>query len=221
MIKVLRPSLETPGRRRAWAALAGRPPVAGTPSVRGGGAVEGEPAYLVYESATGEGLDRVLSRGGISGEEREQLLSDLLGILAHAHEAGLAHLDLRPSKVRRSEEGVFLLDLGHLGSLGPEAPLRDLLDPRYTAPEQAAGGLGDATTDVYQLGLLAHKVLFGRLPFAATRADEFWNLHLEGNPDLSAAVGLTRTVLGKALARDPTERYPDAGAFQRALLGKG
>lgn len=220
VLKVLRPELETPQRRRAWAALASRPTVPGTPPTRGGGAVVGEPAYLVYEAATGEGLDRILSRPALSDDERESLLFDLMSVLAAAHRAGQVHLDLRPSKVRRGGQGLFLLDLGHLAALGSEAPLRDLLDPRYTAPEQAAGGVGDVLTDVYQLALLAHKVLFGRLPFTAPRAEEFWNLHLEGEPDLSAAEGLTRTVLAQALSRDPTERFPDAESFQRALFGE-
>ena len=219
VVKVLRPQLETPERRRTWAAVASRPTVPGTPPARGGGAVQGEPAYLVYESATGEGLDRTLSRS-LDDDEREALLFDLMSVLAAAHRAGEVHLDLRPSKVRRGDQGLFLLDLGHLASLGADAPLRDLLDPRYTAPEQAAGSVGDVLTDVYQLGLLAYKVLFGRLPFSAPRAAEFWNLHLEGDPDLSAAEGLTRTVLAQALARDPTERFADAEAFQRALFGE-
>ena len=218
-VKVLRSDLETPERRRAWAALAAEAEVPGTPASLAGAAVEDQPAYLVYEQLLGEGLDRALARGSLSDGERESLVYDLLTIMAGAHRLGLAHLDLRPSKVRRGTEGVFLVDLGHLRALGETFPSRDLLDPRYASPEQAEGALGDRASDVYQLGILAHKVLFGRLPFSAVRAEDFWELHLEAEPDLSAAEGLTRTVLGKALARDPRDRYPDAGALLSALFG--
>lgn len=217
-VKVLRPSLESPQRRADWAGLASRwgGPREGCPQVLAGDALPGEPAYLALEVVRGEGLERLLARGALPEAQRRGILRSLGRCLSAAHGAGLVHLDLRPNKLSLGRQAL-LVDLGLVAALGSGAPLRSILDPRYAAPEQAEGEAGGAATDVYQLALLTCKVLYGRLPFAATRADDFWELKLQAEPDLAIAPAEARGALGRALSRDPRARFPEAGAFCAAL----
>ena len=217
-VKVLRPELETEARRAAWAGLAERwgGARAGSPAILAGSALPEERAFLAFEVVRGEGLDRVLARGELPEAQRRGILRAIGRSLSEAHSAGVAHLDLRPSKVSLGRQAL-LVDLGLLATIGAGAPLRELLDPRYAAPEQADGALGDRASDVYQLALLACKVLYGRLPFSATRAEDFWELKLHAEPDLEGVPEQTRGAFARALARDPAARYPDAAACCQAL----
>jgi serine/threonine-protein kinase len=95
--------------------------------------------------------------------------------------------------------------------------------PSYMAPEQVAGDRPiDARTDVYALGAVLHEMLAGESPFAAASQQEMLRKVLfepvialgtrraDVSPSLDAAVS-------RALAKEPGERFPSAGAFAAAL----
>jgi serine/threonine-protein kinase len=163
------------------------------------------------------------------------VLTQLCGALAEAHAVGLVHRDLKPSNVMLTERGGItdvakLLDFGLVVSRMPGGAGRlteagmFMGTPEYMSPEQCAGTdaeLGPAS-DIYSLGALGFFLLTGRSPFAGRSATQMLAAHLYESavapsslaPSLPAALD---AVLLRCLAKQPGDRYPDAGAVVEAL----
>ena len=94
--------------------------------------------------------------------------------------------------------------------------------PHYMAPEQWNGLASDARTDVYAMGATLFQMLAGRPPFAGETRDELLTQHCQApvpplgrfNPAVSEG---TMTVVARAMAKKPEDRYPDAAAMLRDL----
>jgi serine/threonine-protein kinase len=88
----------------------------------------------------------------------------------------------------------------------------------YMAPEQASGRPVSGATDVYALGAVAYHCLTGEPPFSGDNPLQVALKHLQDPPpplpdDIPAPV---RTVVERALAKDPADRYPSAAALAAA-----
>ena len=141
-----------------------------------------------------------------------------------AHEAGVIHRDLKPGNILLDGEGnPVVLDFG-LAYAADEAggaltATGDLLGtPAYMAPEQTGDGTVDRRTDVHALGVVLFELLTGRRPFEGkTRAALLAAVRETPAPDprrLNPAVSEDlRTVVAKALAKSPADRYATALAF--------
>jgi serine/threonine protein kinase/Flp pilus assembly protein TadD len=148
--------------------------------------------------------------------------------LHYAHERGLVHLDLKPSNVLLASDGQPMLLDFHLAQepIRPDGPLPVWLGgtPTYMSPEQQAAVTAvregqpipravDGRSDIYSLGLLLYEALGGGLPEKSSSRPTFPPLR-SCNPDVS--VGLS-DLIGKCLAPDPRDRYPDAAALAADL----
>jgi WD40 repeat protein/tRNA A-37 threonylcarbamoyl transferase component Bud32 len=92
--------------------------------------------------------------------------------------------------------------------------------PPYMAPEQwGDAASADARTDLYALGVLTYEVLTGKPPFTGTTVTAYALAHAcQDVPPLGSRFpAALDTVFAKALAKDPTDRYPSAIAFAEAL----
>jgi tetratricopeptide (TPR) repeat protein/tRNA A-37 threonylcarbamoyl transferase component Bud32 len=148
----------------------------------------------------------------------------------HAHQNGVAHLDLKPENVlfRESPGDAWsvpkVADWGMAAFLQAETLNLEGLSPRYAAPEQFAPdrhGPPGARTDVYQLGIVLYELLVGTVPFDGPPRvlrdavlEEPPPAPSGRNPSLPAAVN---DVLDRALAKDPADRYASMAAFRREL----
>jgi len=159
--------------------------------------------YLVYELLHGETLAARLEAGRMPKAEARRILRAIAKALAHAHRSGVVHRDLKPENVfLEADGGVKLLDLGlaqAVGSTGHAAG-----SPSYVAPEQWRGEAVDARADVHAWGVLAHRLLRGRLP------------HDRAGTASSSRHRLTTLAAG-ARAPDPGERPADGAALLAAL----
>jgi serine/threonine protein kinase/Tol biopolymer transport system component len=153
-----------------------------------------------------------------------ELLVGVADGLATAHEAKILHRDIKPTNILITKSGYAkLADFG-LAKL-VEAPTQSdatktLTEHRtkpgmvvgtiaYMSPEQASGQPVDARSDVFSFGVLLYELLAGRRPFSGATDLELLQTVIHGAPqplpeDLPAAL---RTVVEKALEKDPADRY--------------
>ncbi len=132
--------------------------------------------------------------------------------LEHAYRKGILHGSLTPDTILVQEDGrVALTDLGLAELLElVGAQLKQTASP-YLAPERAAGGSADPRADVYSLAAIAYSLLTRRGPLVIKGQVQPPSRF---NPDVPAEMD---NVLLKALAQDPTQRYPDVGSFLAAF----
>ena len=161
-------------------------------------------AYYTMPYVRGESLRARMARGPVPVDEARALLRDVLRALAHAHAAGIVHRDVKPENVLLSGDGALVADFGIAKAIGlafgdtidtgPEATAggartaltrvgTSLGTPAYMAPEQVAGDVVDARTDLYAWGLMAWELLAGRHPFAdRTTTQALLAAHLAERP---------------------------------------
>ena len=199
----------------------------------------GQP-YLVLERIEGRHIDRYCTEEGLEIEQRIRLFLDVQSAVAHAHAQLIVHRDLKPSNVLVDANGqVKLLDFGIAKLLEadelatPQTLLTgeggQALTPKYAAPEQVTGGRITTATDVYALGVLLYELLSGHHPTGLTTATpaEFVKAVADTEPArLSIALpesadprlrrllrGDLETIVGKALKKNPAERYGSVAEF--------
>jgi len=196
------------------------------------GVAAGSVAYLVMELLEGQSLAQALeARGAFDLRRCCEIVAPLCSVLAHAHQRGLIHCDLKPSNVFLHDgsdgEVVKIIDFGVarlLASPAVELPAVTTVvmgTPGYMAPERLAGGDFDSPADVYSLGVVVYEMLAGEKPFAsgnwaatATQVTQTAPALCARNPQIPAAVG---AVVDRALARDARTR-PSAEELGRVLL---
>jgi serine/threonine-protein kinase len=148
------------------------------------------------------------------------LAAQILDALAHAHSRGLAHRRVRPSNVLVTPDGRVKVK----GFGLPHQPEADSSASRpYLSPEQIATGQSDARGDVFAFGVVCYRMLTGVLPFAEDSVGTVVRAlrTLEPPAPLEKYCTGVPPRLGKlvlrCLARDPLERFADAGELKKAL----
>ena len=190
--------------------------------------------FIDMRLVEGTDLAQLLAhRGPLSPERAVNVVTQVAAALDAAHATGLAHRDIKPSNIlvpdagnRSASEFVYVADFGlarltndgtssltmtgaTVGSLG------------YMAPERFTGGHGDHRVDIYALGCLLFETLTGHGPFLAEGTPAMIHAHLnqppprpsQERPGLPADLD---TVIARAMAKNPDDRYSSAGALAAA-----
>ena len=139
--------------------------------------------------------------------------------LAHAHEQGVIHRDVKPSNLLIDAKGsIWVTDFGLARRLAdPGITHHDSLlgTPRYMSPEQARTGTIDGRTDVYSLGATLYELLTLRPPFDGQTAAELIDQIGQQEPLPPTKIDRRvprdlETIALKALAKRPADRYATA-----------
>lgn len=192
----------------------------------------GSRPFVAMDWLEGESLEDRLAREGLTVLETMAVARRIAEALAHAHEHGIVHRDVKPANVMLVGGEVLqatLIDFGIAYSTDSELSLTRtgfiIGTPGYMAPEQARGwGWVDARADVFAFGCLLYKCLTGRRPFLAEdplAALAKTLLHQPPSPrQLVASVprDLDAWVMS-LLRKNPTERPTDGAELVAALAG--
>jgi serine/threonine protein phosphatase PrpC len=171
--------------------------------------------YTVMPLYQGELLETRIARHPALGlEEGRNIAVKLARAAAALHRVGIIHRDIKPDNVILEDSGSLkLVDFGIVRIPGLEdLPPEDIPGtPGYMAPELFLGEAGSEATDIYALGVTVFRAFTGEFPYgnadATSAPSRDRPLELTAlRPDLPAWL---QAVLGRAIAKEPTERFGD------------
>ncbi len=183
--------------------------------------------YIVMELVEGHDLSAILhDRGALSTEDAVRVAISVASALEVAHRKGIVHRDVKPGNILITDAGdVKVTDFGIARAVA-EASMTvtgtTLGSVHYFSPEQARGDEVTGASDVYALAIVLFEMLTGRRPFEADSAAAVALKRLQEEPKRPSELGHPippglEAILMRALAREPADRFPDAGAFAEAL----
>ncbi len=166
--------------------------------------------WVVMEYVSGDSLEDVLDKHpqGLPVEEAVAWMHGIAAGVACLHDHGIVHRDLKPGNIFFDEGIVKVGDYGlskFVSCSRRSGQTESVGTVHYMAPEVANGRYGKEI-DVYALGIILFEMLTGRVPFEGESVGEVLMKHLTAEPDLSALEEPFRTIVGKCLAKDPSER---------------
>ncbi len=177
---------------------------------------------IVMEYLSGGSLEAQIAGTPCPAAEALRWLEEAAGALDAAHAAGIVHRDVKPANLLLNGRGELqVADFGVASAAGLDSFTQTgtiLGTAGYLSPEQAQGKRATAATDLYSLAVVAWELLTGRRPFAAASPTTEALAHVNApvpspsvaNPALPRELD---PIFERALAKDPTDRYPTAAEF--------
>ena len=192
--------------------------------------VDGE-AFIAMEYVAGPPLSQLIPDGGLPYEDVLRYATEVADALAHAHEHGVIHRDLKSANIVVGAEGrAKVLDFG-IARRAQTSPAADTSSGRhdslgaipgttaYIAPEVLLGEPADPRSDIWALGVLMFEMAAGQMPFTGRNQFDLTSAILRAAPaPLPAHVPVPlRGIVVRCLAKDPLQRYQRAGEVRAAL----
>jgi len=194
---------------------------------------DGGQIFVAMELVEGQPLRELIGATGLPVATVIRYGIQIADALAHAHEHGVVHRDLKSANVMITREGrVKVLDFGlarrATGGSGPADATRSLSltetgaivgTPHYLSPEVLHGGEADHRSDIWALGVMFHEMAAGTLPFQGQTTFELGAAIMQAAPPplpASVPAGL-RAVVTRCLEKEPAHRYARAGEVEAAL----
>ncbi|MGC2294125.1 MAG: serine/threonine-protein kinase, partial [Candidatus Acidiferrales bacterium] len=190
-------------------------------------------SYIVMEFVNGRSLAEQIPEGGLPTETVIRYGEQIADAMAHAHEHGVIHRDLKTPNVIIMPGGrVKVLDFGlakhmtpgeitlktqSISTLTSEGAIVGTM--HYMAPELFRGEPADARSDIWALGVVLYEMANGKRPFRGRTSYELSSMILHDTaPALRENVpaGL-RAVIEHCLAKEPAQRYQHASEVRAAL----
>jgi serine/threonine protein kinase len=183
-------------------------------------------AFIAMEYVEGKPLNAILTPDQPSEVGRVIVwMTQLLKALAYAHDRGVVHRDIKPANLIITPAGELkITDFGiaHIQSSTLTQTGSMIGTPSYMSPEQFRGVAIDGRSDVFSAGIVLYQLLTGIRPFTGS-ATVVMHQILNEAPSLPSNIqsslrGGFDAVVTRALAKDPADRYENAGTFLDGLL---
>lgn len=176
--------------------------------------------YIVMEYVRGRTLKQLISqRGALGQDEAVNIMKQLTGAVAQAHQHHIIHRDIKPQNILIKDDGtVKITDFGiAVAADSVQLTLNNAVmgSAHYLAPETAQGKDPNPQVDIYSLGIVFYELLTGDVPFHGKTPTEIAIKHLR-NPmpfprDFNASISqFVENIVLKATAKNPEERYKTA-----------
>lgn len=183
--------------------------------------------YIVMECCEGITLKEYIQhKGAIDWEEAAFFTTQILKALAHAHEKGIVHRDIKPQNIILLKDGTIkVADFGIARfSQSEQKTITDkaIGSVHYISPEQARGTNTDGKSDIYSVGVMLYEMTTGKLPFQADSAVSVAIMQLQNEPEKPTQInnlipkGLEQIIL-HAMQKEPRDRYSTAFEMLKAV----
>ena len=184
--------------------------------------------YLVMEYVAGDPLSRILSSGNhkLPLADSLQFANEIAEALDYAHSHGVIHRDIKPANILITEDGrAKITDFGvarlnqslitHNGQI--------FGSPAYMAPEQLSGGVADARSDLFSLGVMLYSMITGFRPFQGNSAETvcFKVMNIEPVPVTSFQHDVPPdldAIISRAMAKHPADRFQSGAEMAQHIL---
>lgn len=186
-----------------------------------------ETYYIVMEYVRGQDLKKLIQQKGfLPSKEVADIGQQVCAALAVAHGYDIIHRDIKPHNIMVTPDGgVKVMDFGiaRAGNTTMTQTGSVFGTAHYVSPEQAQGKPLTAASDLYSLGIVLYEASCGKLPFdaetpiavALKQVNEQPVRPSKINPALDPAL---EAIIGRALTKDPRERYATSEDMRRDLL---
>src|SRR5271170_8016006 len=198
---------------------------------------DGSTRYIAMELIEGQTLRQLLASGTLPIRKAIEIAAQVAEGLAKAHEAGIAHRDLKPDNLMISSDGfVKILDFGLAKATTRAAEHQETREisawhtqpgvvvgtVQYMSPEQASGAPFDFRTDQFSFGLVLYEMVTGKRAFPRGTAAEILVAIMREqaepiavqNPDAPAPLCWA---IERCLAKDRDKRYGSTRDLAREL----
>ena len=176
--------------------------------------------YIVMELIKGKTLKEIIVHdGALSWKWAVNIAMQIASALEAAHKENIIHRDIKPHNIIITEEGVAkVTDFGIAKAVSNSTITAfgtTIGSVHYFSPEQAKGGVTDAKSDIYSLGVVMYEMLTAKVPFDADTPVSVALKHMqeeavepiEMNEEIPSAVN---SIVMKAMQKDPINRYQTA-----------
>ncbi len=189
---------------------------------------EGELDYIAMEYLEGTTLESIIRKQTVMNFRIvAKMLHQVCGALDYAHKMGIVHRDVKPANIMVLDGfDVKVTDFGiarfESGAMSMTQTGIAMGTPYYIAPEQLRGEAVDRRCDIFSLGVVAYELLTRKRPFDGQNISALIYAITQTNPDPPSKLdpvipGLFDFVIGKALAKDPRQRYQNAEEMGKDL----
>ena len=185
-----------------------------------------ETSYIVMEYVPGGDLKGLIDRRGrLPDPEITRLGEEVCAALAHSHERGIIHRDIKPHNILLDENGhAKVTDFGIARALDTTQATRTgffLGTAQYSSPEQLQGQWVTPKSDIYSLGTTLYQAAAGELPFVGQTPLEIASQHVSKSPTPPRSRGAEvsgnlEALILSCLAKEPDDR-PTADELRSQL----